>query len=437
MAALDTVVLVPRREGFPDRDALWAWCRSWWEEQFPDWPIFEGHHDVGLFNRSAAVNTAARLAGDWRTAVIIDADVIGDPATIRRAVDVAHEQRRMVLPYEMRKDISKAGTQRVTDGFRGNWDRYVYRRWPDTVSSIVVVSRSLWDATRGFDEAFQGWGCEDDAFMLACQTLGDGPLVRLPGEVWHLHHATSKDGRKGSPSYDLNDARRQRYRVLAALGDRQGMLSLRDEAPIVVEQPGGIPRVIHRVVPEKENEQAEKWFAAFGRLHPGWRLVTHRDPLDPAAYPMTSRYWPLVKAGAQLADLVRLEVLYVHGGVYVDQDVEPYRSLEPLVPLEAFAAWEDRNSVPNAVMGARPGHPAIKACLDEAIARLKRGRSIWDVGPGVLTTILPGRQDVLLLPPGSFYPYHYKEKERAEEDHKRQQPWAFAAHHWWGSWLKQ
>jgi hypothetical protein len=41
---------------------------------------------------------------------------------------------------------------------------------------------------------------------------------------------------------------------------------------------------------------------------------------------------------------------------------------------------------------------------------------------------------VLLLPPGSFYPYPYTETERRHEDHARSQPWAFVAHHWAGSW---
>jgi mannosyltransferase OCH1-like enzyme len=131
--------------------------------------------------------------------------------------------------------------------------------------------------------------------------------------------------------------------------------------------------------------------------------------------------------------MIRLEALLRFGGVYVDQDVEPLRPMDPLLHLPAFAAWEDERCVPNAVMGASPEHPAIRACLDEMLRRIPG--DTWKAGPGVLTDILPGRDDVLLLPPGSFYPYHYKEKERAGEDFRKSQPWAFVAHHWWGSWL--
>jgi mannosyltransferase OCH1-like enzyme len=156
---------------------------------------------------------------------------------------------------------------------------------------------------------------------------------------------------------------------------------------------------------------------------------------------MTSGAWAACETGAQLAGLIRLEALHREGGIYVDSDCEPYRSLEELLPLHAFAAWEDRTTVPDAVIGAEPGHPAIAAAIDLALARIQErattgDRFTWSTGPGVLTELLPGRPDVTLLPPGAFYPYHYKEKDRRHEDHAGDQPWAFMAHHWAGSWLK-
>ena len=45
--------------------------------------------------------------------------------------------------------------------------------------------------------------------------------------------------------------------------------------------------------------------------------------------------------------------------MYVDQDVEPLRPLDPLLYVPMFAAWEDANSVPNAVWGSVPEHTAL------------------------------------------------------------------------------
>jgi hypothetical protein len=50
--------------------------------------------------------------------------------------------------------------------------------------------------------------------------------------------------------------------------------------------------------------------------------------------------------------------------------------------------------------------------------------------------VLPNRDDVALLPPGSFYPYHYTERHRRHEDHAAA-PWTFGAHHWAASWLPE
>lgn len=437
------VVLVPRRAGLADRDALWAWTRQWWRDHHPDWPIYEGHHDVGLFNRSAAINRASGSADwtadrPWDVAVIIDADVLVDVDRTRQAVDEAIATGRMVLPFDVRKDLDRRGSDLVMNGYRGSWTKFVHRTYTDMVSSVVVVTRALWDAVGGFDESFVGWGFEDNAFAAACETFSGAGVLKLPGELWHLWHPTAKEGRVGTLSFEANRRRSERY--LAVRGDRVATRALRDTAaPSFEHRPVGIPRILHRVVPVETSAVVEGYWDDFARLHPEWTLMTHRDPLDPAAWPETSHKWGAVSTGAQLADLVRLEALLRWGGVYVDSDVEPWRPLDPLLPLSAFAAWEDHRTVPNAVIGAVPGHPAIRACLDLAISRIPG--DVWPAGPGVTTEILVGRPDVLLLPPGSFYPVHYRDPDRDAKMKavltERENPWAFGIHHYAGSWLEE
>jgi mannosyltransferase OCH1-like enzyme len=193
-----------------------------------------------------------------------------------------------------------------------------------------------------------------------------------------------------------------------------------------------IPRVLHRTVPEATSPEVESWWTQFQQLHPGWALLTWRDPLQARDWPLTSDLWGRCQNGAQKAGLVRLEALVTHGGVYVDSDVRPFRSFEPLLHLRAFAAWEDETTVPDAVLGAEPGHPAFVRLLERAREVIEDGGDAWDSGPGITTEVLPGRSDVLVLPPGAFYEVHYLEKSKLDAAAK---PYEFARHMWHGSWL--
>lgn len=436
----NVVILVPRRGGVEDRDRLWAFARRWWENDFPDWRIVEGSHDYGPFNRAAALNRAAAAAGaEWDVAVCIDADVLCDPHAVRAAVDVAAATHRPVLGYHERVHLTEKATQRILAGFDGNWKGpgFVKTTLYDACSSCVVVSRRLWDEVEGFDEAFSGWGWEDVAFRVATETMSGGELIKLAGTIFHLHHKPSHENNKRESTFQANRARGDLYN--AARWDRDAMRALiADSAPPEPDElgPTRIPRILHRTIPAAPSKEAEAWWHHFGLLHPGWELRTHQDPLDPTEWPETAHLWERCRSGAQMAGLIRLEAIWRHGGVYVDSDIEPYRSLEPLLALAAFAGWEDAKVVPDAMFGAEPGHPAVRVMLDLAKTAIESGAGAWESGPGVFTATLPGRTDVLLLPPGSLYPYHYSDKAAQRRvDHHTQQPWAFAAHHWNASWV--
>lgn len=432
-------ILAPWRPSTDERTELWNFTRSWWENDQPDWTIHEGAGPVvGPFSRSAAINEAAANAGDWDVAVIIDTDTLVDPQAARAAVDVAAGTGCMVLAGDERVMLTRKGTQRVLGGYRGNWriSGIQERVYTDGCSCCVVVSRKLWDSVGGFDELFNGWGFEDIAFRIACETISGKPMVKLSSAMYHLWHTTSHENNSREATYKANEARCERYR--AAKGDAEAVRVLLDEAagattvePIELGSTT-IPRIMHRTVPEKTSDQVEHWWNHLQQLHPGWDFHTYREPIDPANWPLTADLWDRCQNGAQKAGLIRLEALFHRGGVYVDSDVEPFRSLEPLLHVPAFAAWEDETTVPDAVLGAKAGHPAIQRCIEQARASIQGGGDAWHSGPGVTTEVMPGRHDVLVLPPGAFYDYHYLQKNQGQ---KQPGPWTFLRHQWHGSWL--
>lgn len=415
---LRVVVLVPWRSDGGWRDRLWEFCRSVWTAEH-SWPVFEGVSPDGPFNRSAAVNDAATQAGDWDVAVILDTDVLVDPDAVREAVERADETGRLVITHSRRIDVNRVGTQQIlTRGrvlVRPGWRQNV---WAESESSCVAVSRRLWDRVGGFDERFRGWGYEDSAFRIACELVA-GEAIKLPGDVLHLWHerASTPD----SPLRAKNAQLLARYRAASPVDGRI----------VVPDDDGLIPRIFHRTVPELVDAQLESWWEQRMKLHPDWEFRTYRDPIDPKLFPRTSPLWSRCETGAQKADLIRLEALVQWGGVYVDADCRPLGSHEPLRCCPAYAAWEDETTIPNAVIGARPGHPAIEEALAQAIAGVERRRKTYDTGVSVTTKVWRDRTDMVLFPPGTFYPHHYLQKNRAGQNTG---PWSIEEHMWHHSW---
>jgi mannosyltransferase OCH1-like enzyme len=425
------VTLVPRRDDGGWRDRLWAFCRARWEAEHPDFAIFEGHHNHGPFNRSAAINRAAADAGDWDVALIIDADIIPNAEAVERIVDVARTTGRMAVSHTRRVMLGRKMTEAILDGYTGNWERGHPLAYTDSCSCCIAVPHTLWDAIGGFDEQFVGWGYEDSAFGAYAKAKG-GPIHYETSTLYHLWHEESPEAIESSP---LRHANEMRLRQIHAALRNEIAAAAAAARPVDgdVTTVTTIPRILHRTVPADTSPEVEGWWETFRALHPDWEHRTYREPVDPAEFPISSPVWGRCQNGAQKAGLIRLELLVTHGGVYVDSDVQPFKPLDPLLALEAFCGWEDERVIPDAVLGARPHHPAFEAMLDDAVDLVRRGEDAWHTGPGVTTRHLgAGRWDVLCLPPGSLYDVHYHEMSRIDDPPA---PWTFVRHRWHASWL--
>lgn len=203
------VILVPRRADNGRRDQLWVYVRSRWETEQPDWPIYEGYHDTGPFNRSAAINTAATAAGDWDVAVVADADSFVGTDQIAAAVSRAAKSGQMVIAFEWWNALNEAMSDQIISGYSGYWESGMIASVQGTCSSMLAVPRPLWNDVGGFDEGMIGWGAEDVAFWRACEALGGG-TQRVAGVCWHLWHPSAD-----RPHIGENIARVERYGAAA------------------------------------------------------------------------------------------------------------------------------------------------------------------------------------------------------------------------------
>lgn len=221
------VILVPRRADNGHRDKLWDFCKGYWATM--DWPIYEGDHLEGPFNRSAGVNRAAALAGDWETALVIDSDVIVDTIATKQAVELAEKTGRQVFPFRDYRALNNQGAQKIMQGFQGGWMPFVKQTFKDNRSACFAIPRRTWNKIGGFDERFIGWGFEDVAFAFAASAAA-GNYLRLSGDLWHLWHPKSTENNHQSKLYLANRDLCARY--------AEAMYSWEDMSALLSEEGG-------------------------------------------------------------------------------------------------------------------------------------------------------------------------------------------------------
>ena len=212
-----TVVLVPYRADRGHRDRIWRHLKDNYWADLP-YPVIVGHHDDGPFNRSAAINTAARSAGDWDVAIIADSDTWVPVSQLTDAVRVAASSGRLTAALTGVAELDGRCTAEILNSgvveFINIGVENIRVADLATQSSMLAVPRKLWDRIGGFDEKFAGWGGEDNAFWRAAAILG-GPPHRVPGYAYHLWHqpAIRSADRRNDPAYRDNLVRWNRYRI--------------------------------------------------------------------------------------------------------------------------------------------------------------------------------------------------------------------------------
>jgi mannosyltransferase OCH1-like enzyme len=186
-----------------------------------------------------------------------------------------------------------------------------------------------------------------------------------------------------------------------------------------------IPRIFHQIwlgpdpFPDDYGAYRESW----RRHHPDWelRLWTESNLPENLRRPEAAER---LRAPAERADILRLEVVHRFGGVYVDVDIECLRSIEPLLDgVELFIGLAKPGRVNNALLGSVAGHPLLDRALDELSPRAYYGYDKEAAGPKFLDRVLAGHPEVTLIEPEVFYPQTPEEKQHAYAVHYERRSW--------------
>lgn len=187
-----------------------------------------------------------------------------------------------------------------------------------------------------------------------------------------------------------------------------------------------IPRIIHQIWlgPDPLPDEFERYGRSWTRHNPGWELRLWTEETLPDDLVRREAYERL-RQPAERSDILRLELLERHGGIYVDTDFECLRPIEPLLEGVAFfCAYLKPGRINNAIIGATPGHEILQRAIREVRPRDWHGAvDKRGTGPFFLDALVKQYADATIFDAELFYP-------RTPETRKR----AIAVHHSARSW---
>lgn len=183
-------ILIPYKPDGGQRDINWSWIKKRYELLLPNAELCMGDSDIIPYCRSAAVNNAARQATrDFF--IIADADIVFDKWQIEKAYNML-SKHAWVFPFvdtdllneeQTNGVLGRESNIKMSDIEFKDCQKYYY-----SLSQIFLIPRKYFEKVKGFDEAFKGWGWEDQAFCKAVNVIcGENARIQ-DSTVWHLHH---------------------------------------------------------------------------------------------------------------------------------------------------------------------------------------------------------------------------------------------------------
>jgi len=192
-----------------------------------------------------------------------------------------------------------------------------------------------------------------------------------------------------------------------------------------------IPKLLHMIwvgdapAPLLVEVHRAAWVALLG---PEWtvRLWTNDDIAEFPAH--VQEFIGRALKGVEKADILRYYIVEKYGGIYIDTDMAPHRSLDPIVwmqkPLvichDIPVTWP---YIINAMFAASPNNPVLRRCCELVLrGTLNTGRPHFETGPRVFGEAIHqcNTESITCLPIQKFYHNAHDEDRLATHLYSRQ-----------------
>lgn len=179
-----------------------------------------------------------------------------------------------------------------------------------------------------------------------------------------------------------------------------------------------IPKLLHIIWVGDEARRPNRAIQTWKDHHPDWTVRVWGNE-DLISTPWINQGHISAMARQEwngVADMMRWEILFRHGGVLVDADSQCIRSLPDwLLECEAFACWENELLRPGLIaagyFGSIPQTPFLAALIQGILRKpTVTDRNAWEsVGPLYLTESWKALsyESLTILPSHFFIPHHF------------------------------
>jgi mannosyltransferase OCH1-like enzyme len=196
-----------------------------------------------------------------------------------------------------------------------------------------------------------------------------------------------------------------------------------------------IPKIIHHIwiggnpFPEDFEYYRNRWITN----HPDWDYKFWTDDNLPTLY--NQKTFDSTEGIVLKADLLKIDLLYQFGGIFVDSDMDSYKNIETILKnIEIFSCGEKEGIIGNAIIGSIPKHPLMLKILEAMPKSIEKN---VDYGPNVKTgpvflTKLLKNDPIHIFPSQYFFPLPPNSQEEASSE---KFPNSYGCHMWAGSWI--
>jgi mannosyltransferase OCH1-like enzyme len=224
-----------------------------------------------------------------------------------------------------------------------------------------------------------------------------------------------------------------------------------------------IPKILHQIwlgspFPNKYKRLTDLW----QELHPDWTVIIW-DEKKIDEFGLANRWmYDNMRNPSAKSDVVRYEVAYSYGGVYVDTDFLPCQNFNKLLSLDMFCGMvgsydgklvnPEENLAPS-IFGCSQGNKLIESLITKIGKETTVPKSISEImtitGPVMfsreITHNIQNHERAVIFPPTYFYPFPGQQRESIRnlsfEDMRMALkaytcPETYAMHLWYCSWQK-